>query len=486
MTNVRQETISGAKWGVIAKYTNSAITILNTVILARLLSPSDYGLVEMVGIFFAIADIFIDSGFCTALIRKVNSTQEDASTVFFYNVGMSFFFYIILFLSAPYIASFYNQPILKDIVRIVGISLILGAFGAVQKAITKKRREFKKASVISISATIITTPIVLFLAYKGFGVWSLVYFQLSRNIFISIMFWIWTNWRPIWVFSKKSFLEFFSFGNKIIVTNLLSDAYEKISSLMIGKFYTPTDLGFYSKGKEVSVRGVSFVSVIMDITYPIFSNIQDDEEKLFRVYSKFIKAISIIIFFVMGLLVVMAKQVILILYGTAWTESIIFLQLFCLATMFSHIEKINTSLMLVKGRSDLFMRTEIIKKTVLLSLLVISLPFGIIPFAICGVIGSYIAVFVNTFYTGKYYGLTFRKQFSYFIPYLLIAAVSLSPAVILTFLDLNKFLTLILGGVLSFAVYVFWLWKKKDEPFLDLLKAIPEKYRKRLRIPTSA
>ncbi|MBR3304110.1 MAG: lipopolysaccharide biosynthesis protein [Bacteroidales bacterium] len=484
MANIRQETISGIKWGAISKYSKAAVTFLLGIVLARLISPKEYGILGMIAIFFAVAEVFIDSGFATALIRKKEEKPEDISTVFFYNLGLSFFFYIVLFFSSPLIAKFFKEPILIPLVRVAALSLIIGAFCSVQKAIAKKRRDFKTGAIISIVGTVLTTPVVLYFAYKGYGVWALVIQQLFRNIVVTILYWFFIRWLPTLTFSKKSFKEFFAFGNKMVATNLLTIAYANLTPLFIGKFYSPTQLGYYTKGSELaSTPSSSFFSVIMSVTFPILSNVQDNNETLFRAYSKFIKTCSIIIFFVMIFIIVMAKPLVLLLYSDIWAPSIIFVQLFSCATMFTHIGRVNSSLMLVKGRSDVLLKIEIFKKIILFSFMAITLPFGVIPFAIGGVVASLVCIFLNIYYSGKLYGLTYKKQASDFFPYLLIAAISCLPAFAISFINVPNYVAILLGGAISTMVYVIWLWKRRDEAFIELIKLIPERLRNKLRIP---
>ena len=481
MSNIKQETISGVKWGFLSKYSNSIITFVTGIILSRLLSPGDYGVFEMITIFFAISDLLIDSGFSEALIRKKDLTQEDASTVFYFNIGVALFCYLVLFLTSPLIASFFNQPQLSSIVKVSGLSLIFGAFGAVQRAITRKRRDFKTGALIGFFSNVVTTPIIIILAYSGWGIWTLVFQQLIKAFLTSSLYWIFVRWVPLFVFSKRSFKEFFSFGGKMLTANLFSSAYAYITPILIGRYYSPTDLGFYSKGKEVaSMPSSSFFSIITGVTFPILANIKDDNKILFKAYSKFIRVCSILIFFAMLLLIAIAKPVVLFIYSEKWTNSIIFLQLFSFATMFVHIGKVNQSLMLVKGRSDLLLRMELIKKIILFGFMAASLPFGVIPFAVTGVIGSNICLLINIYYTGKYYGYTFKKQAADFLPYLLIAIVSCIPAFVLQYFISSNLLAIIICSVLSLTIYVLWLWKKRDEHFFDILRLIPIKRVKRL------
>ena len=484
MANIRQETISGVKWGAISKYFRAASTFLLGIILARLITAEEYGILGMTAVFFAIAEIFIDSGFATALIRKMDATVEDASTVFYYNMALSVFFYIALYFSSPYIAKLLNEPVLLSLVRVSGLSLILGAFASVQKALVRKRREFKLAAIISMIATILSIPIVLYFAYNGYGVWALVFHQLARNFLVAVLYWFLAKWRPSLVFSKKSFKEFFAFGNKILAQALLSSAYRYLTPFFIGKFYSPAQLGYYTKGSELaSTPGNSFFSVIMNVTFPILSNVQDNDELLFRTYSKFIKTCSIVIFFVMIFIIVMAKPLVILLYSERWVQSIIFVQIFSFSSILSHVNNVNLNLFLVKGRSDILLKVEVYKKIVFFAFMAMTLPFGVIPFAVGGVVASHICIALNIYYSGKLFGLTYRKQAADFLPYLLIAAVSCLPALAVSFLNIPHYLSLTIGGIISFAVYVIWLWKKRDEAFFDLIKIIPLKYRRLLRLP---
>ena len=477
MASIKQETISGIKWEAIGKYTNAALGWVIGIILARLLEPSDYGILGMIAVFFTLSRVFTDGGFSTALIRKKDATEVDNSTVFYYNLGVSLICYTIIFFSAPFVAQFYKIPELTKVLRLAALTIIISALYSIQLTLLKKRKNFKTHSVINVFVNIfITTPIVLWMAYKGYGVWALVYRNIFTTLSTGILLWIFGKWRPILAFSKASFKEFFDFGNKIVASSLLSTVFSNMAPILIGRFYTASDLGYYSKGDEVARQPTtSFYSVLTNVSLPILSSIHDDNKQLLNVYSKYIKVCSLIIFFVMMNVVALAKPLVIFLYSAKWEPSIIFLQLFSLSVMFSHVGKINLTLITAKGRSDIILKMEILKLIVLLGLMIASLPLGIIALCAATVIGSFISLGFNMFYTKRIFDISIKELFKDFLPYFFIAFFSCIPGYLLTLTQLHNLLIILAGGAISALLYFGLFWLKRDVAMKLVLDLLPIK-----------
>lgn len=473
--DIKKDTIKSVKWSAVGQYSNVIIGFVLGIILARLLTPADFGTIGMIEIFFALANILTDSGFGAALIQKKEANAIDYSTVFFFNIVLSIFCYILLYLCAPFIALFFNMEQLVGIVRVSALSLIIGAFCNIQINLLTKRINFKTPAIINLSTQIVSGCIAIVLAFMGYGVWTLVYQSLMASLLRTIALWTYSDWRPKWIFSWDSFRELFRFGGKLLVSRLLASAYNNMVPLLIGKFYTPQALGFYTKAKRlVHMPNETFFGIIEKVTFPILSRIQDNDEQLIRVYSKYIRVFSVPIFFIMMLMAALAKPIVLILYTDKWIQSVVYVQILCFVP-FGFISNINLNALLVKGRSDLNLKIEVYKKIVWIILMLVSLPFGVLYFCIATVIGSQISLFINCYYTGKLFGLTYRKQCSDFLPYFGLAILACLPTYILTFLDLPNIVHIILGSSLSFSIYFGLLWIRKDDSLLELIQLTPAK-----------
>lgn len=474
MGKLKEQTLSGVKWNAIGRFSTQGVSFVISVLLARILTPSDYGVVGMIGIFMAIAQTFIDSGFGSALIRKKDCTDEDYSTAFYFNIVVGIVCYLILFLAAPLIANFFETPILKDIVRVLSINLFLNSLSIVQSAKLTAAVDFKSQAKISLVATIVSGCVGVAMAYSGFGVWSLVYQSVSLSAVRTFLFWIITKWKPLRVFSKQSFKYLFGFGSKILSASLLHTIYANLTTILIGKFYTSKDLGYYSRGESLAkLPSSNLTSILQSVTYPILSKLQDDDERLVQVYRKYIRITSMVIFFGMSLMAALAEPLIITLFTDKWQESVIYLQVFCFNMMFDHLCQLNLNILYVKGRSDLVLRLEIIKKTISILMLVAAIPFGVLAMCISHALYAQIAVIINTYYTGKLFGLGYFAQVRDFIKYLILSFISVLPAFILSKVSLSPILILVVGASLSCLIY--WVFLHRDEEFLEMFNMLKRK-----------
>lgn len=475
--SIKQQTISGVKWSAIESYANQGIQFILGMIMARLLLPSDYGIIGMIAIFFAVAQSFVDSGFGEALIRKRNRTEVDYSTVFYFNIVVSIICYFILFLAAPYIADFFNEPILTDIVRVVGLTIIINSLKIVQIAQYTIAIDFKSIAKATLISQVLSGLAGILFAYKGFGVWSLVYQNLLNSLLSCALLLCLSKWKPLLRFSFSSFKEMFSYGSKMLTAGLLHTLYVNINTLCIGKFYSPTDLGYYSRGCQFpQLLGGSFTTVVQRVTFPILAKIQDDDERLIYVYRKYIKLVSMVIVFALMLLAALGKPIILFLLTDKWAEAIIFLQIFAFAMITDHITQINLNLLKVKGRSDLILRLEVIKKTISFIILFASIPLGVVAICLSKVVYSQIATIINTYYTGKLFGLGYMKQIRDFGPYFIYSFLACLPAYGLTYMQIPNLLIIVAGALISVALYIGLLFKCNDvifkESYIDIKRKI--------------
>ena len=471
MGELKEKTLSGVKWNAIGRFSTQGVSFVISILLARILTPSDYGVVGMIGIFMAIAQTFIDSGFGSALIRKKDCTDEDFSTAFYFNIAVGVICYLILFFTAPLIASFFNTPILIDIVRVLSINLFLNSLTIVQTAKLTIAMDFKSQAKVSLVATIVSGCVGLAMAYSGLGVWSLVYQSVSSSAVRTILFWMITKWNPLRVFSKQSFNYLFSFGSKILSASLLHTIYANLTTILIGRLYPPKDLGYYSRGENLAkLPSSNLTGILQSVTYPILSKIQDDDARLIQVYRKYIRITSLVIFFGMFLMAALSKPLILTLLTDKWTDSIIYLQIFCFAYMFDHICQLNLNILYVKGRSDLVLKLEVIKKTISISMIVTAIPFGVLAICISHALYTQIAVIINTYYTGKLFGLGYFAQVKDFVQYFIYSLLAVLPAFLLSFTSLPLIAVLVVGG--CSACIIYWILLHRNSDFTELLDLV--------------
>lgn len=481
MSSIKNDTLSSFKWGIIGRFSTQGVNFLLGLIMARLLTPEDYGTIGMIGIFIAIASTFVESGFSNALIRRLDRTETDFSTAFYFNIVVGLVSYAILFIAAPYIAFFFDTPILKSIVRIISLNILIGSFTIVQNARLTIKLDFKSQAKISLASTLFSGLLGVILAYRGFGIWALAVQSVTNNLLSMIFLWIKVKWWPTEPFSWESFHHLFSYGSKLLASSLLHTLYSNMTTLVIGKFYSSKDLGYYSRGEQfATLPSSNITNVLQRITFPILSKLQNDNARLIQIYRKYIRLTSICIFFLMCLLAALAKPFILILLTEKWFNSVIYLQIFCFALMFDHICLLNLNLLQVKGRSDLFLRLEIIKKTIAFAILMISIPFGVLAICLSKILYTQIAVYINTYYTGKLFGLDYTAQIKDFAKYLIYSLLAVSPAYLLTYTALPHIIVLVLGSLISVGIYLYLL--RNDfymQEIMDIIKSYIKKISKR-------
>lgn len=468
MSQLKDKTITSLKWQSLGRFSEVALSFIIGIVLARLLSPSDFGILGVYAIFFALAGTFIDSGFSNALIQRKTVTEEDCSTVFWFNTALGVFFYLLFFFTSPLLADFFAIPILEDIIKVTAINILIGALSAVQRTLYRKYLDFRTTAIVNVVSTFISGIVGITLAYIGFGVWSLVYQGLASSIVYSALLWYYSKWRPHFLFSQKSFNEMFAYGSKLLGATLISQIYFNAHTFVIGKFYTTQDLGLYNKGTgNAKILSSNLTAILSTVTFPILSQIQDDDEQLIHAYRIYIKVTSLVIFFLMFVYAALAKPITLFLYGSKWEGAIIYMQIICIGLMFDHICNINCNIFNVKGRSDIVLKSEIVKRIVSMSILLSAIPFGVVGICISASIYGVIAVFINIFYTKKIFDYGYKKQWGDFCIYILLSAISAIPAFLITLVPLPHYIQIIVGGLSSLGLYVTMLILKQDVVFRD-------------------
>jgi O-antigen/teichoic acid export membrane protein len=473
--NLRDKTVSGVVWSGMERFSVQGIQFLIQIVIARILSPSDFGLIGMLAIFLAISQTFIDSGFSNALIRKQNRSDIDFSTVFYFNVIVGIIAYFLLFFASPLIADFYDSPKLEPLTKFVALNLVINSFMVIPRTIFTVRVDFKTQAKASIVAAIVSGTAGIWMAYSGYGVWSLVVQSLINGTVGTVLLWIYSRWIPRRFFSMNSFREMFSFGSRLLISELINTTYINMYSIIIGKKFTAGDLGYYAKaGSFVQYPSSNLTSILGRVTFPILSGLQDDDERLKTVYRKYLRLSAFVIFPLMTGLAAIARPLIITLLTPKWEGAVLLMQIMCFSAMLYPIHSINLNLLQVKGRSDLFLRLELIKKSIGVLMLCVTIPMGIPAMCAGGIVISYIALIINTHYTGKLIQIGFLKQMRDLAP-VFFASFSMCFVVwLVTRLFASDILKLAAGTIVG-AVYYFLVSKiGKSEELRELIATLKE------------
>lgn len=478
--NLKQKTQKGLVWSFIERFATQGVQFLFGIILARLLSPEDYGTIAMPLVFLAIAQCIIDSGFSTALIRKPDLTEDDLSTAFYFNIGVGVVCYLLLFFTSPLIADFYNTPILADLLKVTALATLFNPLCAVQQAILTRKIDFKTQAVVSLSGAIVSGIVGLVMAFNGFGVWSLVCQQVGGYAIRTILLWVLGKWKPKRRWSWESFHYLWGFGSKMLGSGLLDTIYNNIYPIVIGKFFSANDLGNYTRANQFATLPSSNVTgVLQRVTFPVLSSIQNEDERLAKNYRKILKLSAFLIFPMMLMLSAIADPLVRVLLTDKWEGCIILLQIVCFQMMWYPIHAINLNLLTVKGRSDLFFRLEVFKKIVGVAIMCVTIPQGIIWMVSGGIVSSMIALVINTYYTGKLIQVGYLKQMGDLLP---IFGVSLLMWLLIhasLLLTSNIYIQLpigILSGMIVYAICAKLLLKSEWE---DAMSMLPNRFKRK-------
>lgn len=480
---LKQQTLRGLSWSFIDNFVAQAISFIVSVVLARLLSPDEFGILGIITFFIALSGSFIDSGFGTALIRKKDCTQTDLCTVFYFNIVVASFLYGLLFFLAPLLESFFNEPGLCFIFRIAGLVLFINAAGVIQYTLLIKSINFKTKTKISIISDTFAGAIAIILAYKGFGVWSLVWRSMLGHLFTTILLWVLGSWRPQVDFSVKSFRELFGFGYKLALSGLIDNAFRNIYYPVIQKIFSSASLGFYYQAEKfTNLFSSTLTNNIQRVSFPVLSTIQNDPEKLKTGYRKLIKSTMMITFSLMLGLAAIAKPLIVTLIGEQWLPTVPFLQLMCFSSMLYPLHAMNLNIIIVKGRSDLFLKLEIIKKIAHIPLIFVGIYLGIEALLIGVIVHSFIAYFLNSYYSSGLINYSFKAQLADVLP---LFAVALAVSLFvwnLSFLGWNNLVTIILqivtGAILTIIAYEIM----GQENYEEMKEIVLDSIRKSLRL----
>ncbi len=454
-SELKEKTIKGIVWSAVEKFGVKIISFLSNIFLARMLTPDDYGCIGMLAIFIVISNAFVYGGFSSALIQKKEPTATDYSTVFYWNLIVSVFFYIFLYCTAPKISVFYNLPLLRDVLRVQGIILFINAFNIIQITQLKKQLNFKKLAQINIYASLLSVFVAVSLAYLGYGVWSLVLQQLCAGVFSSIFLWFKSQWKPNWNFSKKSFRELFSYGSYLLLSDLLNSTVDNIQGLIIGRLFPAATMGYYSQAKRLEeIPTTSISQMVQQVTFPVFAKIQDDKKKLFFAVKKSLLAMNFINIPLMTLLWVIAEPLIVTLFSDKWLHSVSYFQILCVAGLVNCMQSVNYQVVSAVGRSKDIFKWNIVKRTVGIIFIIVGAYFGVEGILWGMVSGFWFTYIVNAVVATKTTDYTLFMQIMDTLPIAFVAVISAFPAYFFHDIQINTMLLLIIQTTLYGVTYI--------------------------------
>lgn len=473
MASLKERTFRGMIWSSIHRFGTMAITLVSNVVLARLLTPDDFGCIGMLMIFIALSNTFIDGGFGSALIQKKEPTDEDYSTIFYWNVFLSVVLYFALFLSSPLIARFYRMPILSSVLRVQGLVLIIKAFCIIQANQNRKQLQFKKIAIIHLISSVLSLSLSILAAYKGLGVWSLVIQQLALDFSNTILFWAANKWRPLRTFSLKSFKELFHFGGFMLLSNLFSTFSNEFQGLLVGRMFNPATMGLYSQAYRLEGSAATAISSILDqVTYPVLASLQDNRKSFIGALKRFIQIPAYVCSFVLMIMIVVAKPLIVLLFSEKWIDCVPYFQILCTAGLAVCLQGSANNAIAAIGKSLVLMKWTIVKR----SLTIVFCAFGILVAGMKGllwacVLGAWAVYFINAFLVERHIGYSFVNQIFDILPFILLSTViGLFSHYIGGVLPFNMYLVAICQIVIASLLYILLSWAFRFDCFKYLIE----------------
>lgn len=469
--DLKNKSVKGILWSFVETASTKAIQFMIGVIMARLLMPEDYGIIAIIFVFITISQVFVDGGFATTLIQDKNKTERDYSTIFTFNIVLSLICYLILFFSAPYISHFYNIDITLYL-RVQSLGIIIFALSAIHKVRMTIAVNFKAIAKVTVLSAFISGSVGIVLAYLGLGVWALVVQYLSSAVMMTCMYTITQRWKPICFFDIASFRRLFPFGMRLMSANVIDRLYANLYPIIIGKFCTPIQLGLYSRAEQfTSVPAYTCVDVFARVTFPVMSKITE-EKQLVTVYRKYISLSSYVIMPLLFALFILAKPLVLFLLTEKWANITVLIQILCCGFLLEHISSINRNLIYVKGRADLALRLEIIKKATAFIILFSSIPFGLLGLCIGKSVYGIIAMALNSIYTKKLIGVSIWEQIKDFTSPLVLCVICIIITAIPVYELNNIYWQLIFGGGVYFISYILLSIFTGNESFKEIVNIV--------------
>ena len=462
-------------WTTIQRFAGMGISFISGIILARLLTPEDYGAIGMLTIFMLVAQSFLDSGFGAALIQKKRPTQEDYSTVFWFNLAMSIVLYLILFVTAPYIAKFYRMPILCNVLRVQALVLIISALTIVQANQLRKTFQFRKIAIVTLFTSIVSLAVTIWMAYSGYGVWSLVAQGLIASAIPSLIYWFTNKWYPKLLFSSKSFKELFSFGGYMFLVHLINEVCNNIQGLLIGRLYNASTMGYYAKARGTEkLASMSISQSLTQITFPLYAEVQDDRQRLIALIQKLTGVIAYLTFPLMFILILVAKPIFVLLYSDRWLPSVPYFQILCIAGIAVCLQSVNLQAVSAIGKSKTVFSWTLIKRLIGLVLVIGGLWLWKIEGLLMGMVCSAWTIYlINAFLVSFHVGYKLKQQLLDLLPIFLLSILAFSVGLLPFLFEWGMFVS----GIIAFALFVFFYWGVssvlKMESYKNLIAMLP-------------
>lgn len=475
--SLKKTVLTGMFWSTLQQFSTQGIAFVVSVILARLLSPGEFGLIGMIAVLMGIGTVLMEAGLGQSLIRTTNPTDEDYTTVFYFNLIGSFLVYLIVFFVSPFIADFYNQPLLESIIKWYCLIFIINAFSSIQYTRLSKQMEFKKELTITIPSLIFSSIVGVSMAYMGYGVWSLVGSTLTQSLLASIQLWFRSDWKPTLNFNIEKFKYHFHYGYKLTLSGLLDTIFVNAYAIIIGKFFAPAQVGFYNRADSLKQLPVTNISVVLNkVTFPLFAQVKDDDVRLKDIYKKVMQMVVFFVSPVLLILAALAEPLFRFLFTEKWLPAVPYFQILCWNGILYPIHSYNLNILKVKGRSDLFLKLEIIKKAMIIIVIAVSIKFGISGLLYSTIIISLLAFFINTHYTGKFLNYSSMDQTKDLLPTILLATIVGGIVYGFDFFVKNylgfDILRLFFGGGVGILIYFITAYLFKMDSLNELIKII--------------
>ena len=481
---LKEKTVKGVVWSGIDNVVQFCVTFIVSIVLARLLSPEDYGLIGIVGIFTAICTVIINGGFSTALIRKKDATDDDYNTAFFLNLALSLLLYAVVFLCSPLIADFFHHDELVLLTQVSSFALVVGAPALVQQTRLTKHIDFKTQAIITLAASVCSGAIGIVMALMGFGVWALVAQSLSRQTLTTVLLLFYNKWIPQFRFSSASFYELFSFGWKIALSGLFNSVWKELNQVVVGKFYSPTTLGQFTRAKQFSsLFSSNLTTVIQRVTFPVLSDIQDERVRLLTAYRRIIKVTMFVTATGMFFLGAISEPLLYCLIGPKWHEAAVYLPLICISGSLYPLYAINLNMLQVQGRSDLFLGLEVVKKIIGLAPLVACFFWGVLSMLYVSLVIGIIAFFLNSYFSGRLIGYSSWMQVKDVAPSYGVATIVALSVYFLKHLPITFWIVLPVQLLTGFLILFFSCQITRPEGYIEL-KGIATPFLKKMRNKT--
>lgn len=476
MTELKDKILNGLFWQYLQRFTTQVVQLIISIVLARLLLPKDFGIIALVGVFITISGVLIDSGFSNALIQKKEADNKDFSSVFLLNLLLSGLLYVLLFIASPGIARFYNEPLLTQVLRVIGLTIVLNAFTIIQTVVLSRNLQFRTSFNVNLGSTIISGIVGVVMAYRGFGVWSLVFSQLTSKIVSTVLLWYYIHWKPSFEFSAQRIKALFNYGSKILFGSLFNALYNNVYSIIIGKQYNSTMLGYYNRGALMPTLVVDSISNSLGaVMFPALSAHQDDKPYIKRMVKRMLQNSAAIIFFLMVVLIVIAEPLVSILLTDKWLPAVPYLQLVSITVAFYPLHAINASAITSVGESGKYLKITIINKLISLVMILAAIPFGVYIMVIAGAIASFISTFISAWSSKTAIGYSAVEQWKDVFPAFLVAIVAGLIAWPISHVGLNHWLTLLIQSLIITLVYFTGAFLLKLQLVIDLKQLIFKK-----------